>query len=623
MSLAAILIIVLFVTMIIGLISGEELAFVLGGVGVLVGWYAWGSDGLSIAMTRVYNQGTSYSMIAIPMFVLMANFLTHSKVADGLFESIRYLLGPLKGGLGLAVIVVSTIFAATTGIVGASVVTMGMLSVPILLKFNYNKRLSCGMVCAGGSLGILIPPSIMLVTLGTYAEVSVGRLFFAAIIPGLVLALAYMIYILVVCHIFKDWGPAMSPEELAAMPFRKRVTGSLVNLVPPLILIFAVLGSIFAGIATPTEAAGMGALFSLILAICYKQFSWKMMFDSLVDTAKTTAMVFIILFGAAAFTAIFMSLNGDDIIIALVESLGLGKWGALLIFFVIVFIMGSIMLVTLGTYAEVSVGRLFFAAIIPGLVLALAYMIYILVVCHIFKDWGPAMSPEELAAMPFRKRVTGSLVNLVPPLILIFAVLGSIFAGIATPTEAAGMGALFSLILAICYKQFSWKMMFDSLVDTAKTTAMVFIILFGAAAFTAIFMSLNGDDIIIALVESLGLGKWGALLIFFVIVFIMGCFLDWTGIVMICMPIFLPIMDMFGFDRLWLCATLAVLMQTCFMTPPFGFALFYIKGILPSNVKISDVYYGVIPFIIAVLVVTLLCVVFPGMVTWLPTLVVG
>lgn len=441
MSLAAILIIVLFVTMIIGLISGEELAFVLGGVGVLVGWYAWGSDGLSIAMTRVYNQGTSYSMIAIPMFVLMANFLTHSKVADGLFESIRYLLGPLKGGLGLAVIVVSTIFAATTGIVGASVVTMGMLSVPILLKFNYNKRLSCGMVCAGGSLGILIPPSIMLVTLGTYAEVSVGRLFFAAIIPGLILALAYMIYILVVCHIFKDWGPAMSPEELAAMPFRKRVTGSLINLVPPLILIFAVLGSIFAGIATPTEAAGMGALFSLILAICYKQFSWKMMFDSLVDTAKTTAMVFIILFGAAAFTAIFMSLNGDDIIIALVESLGLGKWGALLIFFVIVFIM--------------------------------------------------------------------------------------------------------------------------------------------------------------------------------------GCFLDWTGIVMICMPIFLPIMDMFGFDRLWLCATLAVLMQTCFMTPPFGFALFYIKGILPSNVKISDVYYGVIPFIIAVLVVTLLCVVFPGMVTWLPTLVVG
>lgn len=441
MSLPAILILVLFGTMIIGLVSGEELAFVLGGVGVLVGWYAWGSDGLTIAMTKVYNQGTSYSMIAIPMFVLMANFLTHSKVADGLFYSIRFLLGPLKGGLGLAVIAVSTIFAATTGIVGASVVTMGMLSVPILLKFNYNKRLSCGMVCAGGSLGILIPPSIMLVTLGTYAEVSVGKLFFAAIIPGLVLAASYMAYIIVVCHVFKDWGPAMTPEELAEMPFKKRVTGSLINLIPPLILIFAVLGSIFGGIATPTEAAGMGSLFALILAICYKQFSWKMLYDSLVDTAKTTAMVFIILFGAAAFTGIFMSLDGDDLIIALVESMGLGRWGALVIFFLIVFIM--------------------------------------------------------------------------------------------------------------------------------------------------------------------------------------GCFLDWTGIVMICMPIFLPIMDLFGFDRLWLCATLAVLMQTCFMTPPFGFALFYIKGILPSNVKISDVYYGVIPFIALVLVVTLLCIVFPGIVTWLPTMVIG
>ena len=441
MSLPAILILVLFGTMIIGLVSGEELAFVLGGVGVLVGWYAWGSDGLTIAMTKVYNQGTSYSMIAIPMFVLMANFLTHSKVADGLFYSIRFLLGPLKGGLGLAVIAVSTIFAATTGIVGASVVTMGMLSVPILLKFNYNKRLSCVMVCAGGSLGILIPPSIMLVTLGTYAEVSVGKLFFAAIIPGLALAASYMVYIIVVCHVFKDWGPAMTPEELAEMPFKKRVTGSLINLIPPLILIFAVLGSIFGGIATPTEAAGMGSLFALILAICYKQFSWKMLYDSLVDTAKTTAMVFIILFGAAAFTGIFMSLDGDDLIIALVESMGLGRWGALAIFFLIVFIM--------------------------------------------------------------------------------------------------------------------------------------------------------------------------------------GCFLDWTGIVMICMPIFLPIMDLFGFDRLWLCATLAVLMQTCFMTPPFGFALFYIKGILPSNVKISDVYYGVIPFIALVLVVTLLCIVFPGIVTWLPTMVIG
>ena len=427
----------LFGLMVVGLVLGQELAFVLGGAGVLIGAIAMGDSGITIAMTKIYDQMQSYSMVAIPMFVLMANFLTHSKVADGLFESVRYLFGPVKGGLGLAVILVSTVFAATTGIVGASVVTMSMLSLPILLRSGYKPSLACGMVCAGGSLGILIPPSIMLVSMGSYAEVSVGKIFFAAIIPGLSLSLGYIIYIMIVTRIHPDWGPAMSEAELAEMPLKKRITGSLVNLIPPLILIFAVLGSIFGGIATPTEAAGVGALFALILAICYKQFSLKMLYESLIDTAKTTAMVFIILFGAAAFTGVFMSLDGDQII----------------------------------------------------------------------SNW----------------------------------VLG------------------------------------------------------------------------------MGIGKWGAFAIMMVIVFILGMFIDWLGIVMIVFPIFLPIMDQFGFDRLWLVAITAVLLQTCFMTPPFGFALFYVKGILPDTVKIQEVYKGVIPFILIIIVVTVLCAVFPQLVTWLPT----
>ena len=427
----------LFGLMVVGLVLGQELAFVLGGAGVLIGAIAMGDSGITIAMTKIYDQMQSYSMVAIPMFVLMANFLTHSKVADGLFESVRSLFGPVKGGLGLAVILVSTVFAATTGIVGASVVTMGMLSLPILLRSGYKPSLACGMVCAGGSLGILIPPSIMLVSMGSYAEVSVGKIFFAAIIPGLSLSLGYIIYIMIVTRIHPDWGPAMSEAELAEMPLKKRITGSLVNLIPPLILIFAVLGSIFGGIATPTEAAGVGALFALILAICYKQFSLKMLYESLIDTAKTTAMVFIILFGAAAFTGVFMSLDGDQII----------------------------------------------------------------------SNW----------------------------------VLG------------------------------------------------------------------------------MGIGKWGAFAIMMVIVFILGMFIDWLGIVMIVFPIFLPIMDQFGFDRLWLVAITAVLLQTCFMTPPFGFALFYVKGILPDTVKIQEVYKGVIPFILIIIVVTVLCAVFPQLVTWLPT----
>lgn len=440
-QMAAIMLGGLFLLMVIGLVSGQELAFVLGGAGVMIGWLAWGGPGITIALTKVYDQMQSYSMVAIPMFVLMANFLTHSKVADGLFLSIRYLLGPLKGGLGLAVIVVSTVFAATTGIVGASVVTMGMLSIPVLLKCGYKPSLACGMVCAGGSLGILIPPSIMLVSMGSYAEVSVGKIFFAAIVPGLLLSLCYMIYVFVICHIHPEYGPAMSAEELAEMPFRERVTGSLINLVPPVILIVGVLGSIFTG-------------------------------------------------------------------------------------------------------------------------------------------W-------------------------------------------ATPTEAAGVGALFSLILAIFYKQFSLQMLYDSLIDTAKTTAMVFIILFGAAAFTGIFMSLDGNKLIAELVMGLGIGKWGAFAIMMVIVFILGMFIDWLGIVMIVFPIFLPIMDMFGFDRLWIVAVTAVMLQTCFMTPPFGFALFYIKGIVPPEVKIGDIYRGVIPFILIVIAVVILVTACPALVHWLPASVAG
>ncbi|MGM9617816.1 TRAP transporter large permease [Butyricicoccus sp.] len=429
----------LFVLMVIGLVSGQELAFVLGGAGVIIGYLAWGDPGITIAMTKVYDQMQSYSMVAIPMFVLMANFLTHSKVADGLFLSIRYLLGPLKGGLGLAVILVSTVFAATTGIVGASVVTMGMLSMPVLLKCGYKPSLACGMVCAGGSLGILIPPSIMLVSMGSYAEVSVGKIFFAAIVPGLLLSLCYMIYVFIICHIHPDYGPAMSTEELEAMPFRERVTGSLVNLIPPVILIVGVLGSIFSGWATPTEASGVGALFALILAIFYKQFSLKMLYDSLIDTAKTSAMVFIILFGASAFTGIFMSLDGNQLI----------------------------------------------------------------------ADW----------------------------------------------------------------------------------------------------------------VVNMGIGKWGAFAIMMLIVFILGMFIDWLGIVMIVFPIFLPIMDMFGFDRLWIVAVTAVMLQTCFMTPPFGFALFYIKGVVPPEVKIGEIYKGVIPFILMVIVVVALVTIFPQIVYCLPNMV--
>jgi tripartite ATP-independent transporter DctM subunit len=429
----------MFVFLIIGICTGHTLCFVLGGLSICAGYYGWGAPSLSVVMTKIYDSANNYTLVAIPMFVLMANFLTYSKVADGLFESVRYLFGPFKGGLGIAVILVSTIFAATTCIVGASVVTMGLLATPILLKHKYDPALTCGLICGGGSLGILIPPSIMLVTMASYAQLSVGKLFLAAILPGLCLSVGYIIWTIVATRLHPDWGPAMTPEELAEMPFKKRVMGSLINMIPPVILIVGVLGTIFSGTATPTEASGVGALVALIMAAFYKQLNWNMLWNSLIDTMKTTSMVFILLFGANAFTGIFLGLGGDDFVMHIVKSVGMTKW-----------------------------------------------------VAYVF----------------------------------------------------------------LC-----------------------------------------------------------------VLVFILGCFLDWSGIVMICFPIFLPIMDMFKFDRLWLVSSMAVLLQTCFMTPPFGFALFYIKGILPksSGITMGMVYKGVVPFILIICVVVALCVFCPHILMYLPT----
>lgn len=431
-----IIILLMFVGLLVGLATGHPIAFVLGGVGTMGAIAGWGDAAFNIFVTRTFDTMNNYSLVAIPLFVLMANFLTWSNVAEGLFDSIRYLFGPVRGGLAVAVIVVSTVFAATTGIVGASVVTMGLLGLPVLLKHGYQKELSTGVVCAGGSLGILIPPSIMLVIMGTYAQLSVGKLFLAAIIPGITLALLYVVYILFIC--------------------------------------------------------------------------WKN------------------------------------------------------------------------------------------------------------PDMGPGMSPEEVAEVPFAERIKGVLINLIPPLVLIIGVLGSIFAGIATPTEAAGMGAFFAMLMTIFYKKFNLKMLRKSMEDTAKTTAMCFVILIGANAFTSIFMALQGADIVQNLVYAVGLGKWGVLALMLIISFILGMFIDWIAIVMIVFPIFLPILDSFGFDRLWIAGLNAVLLQTCFLTPPFGYALFYIRGIVPEGVTIGHIYKGVIPFIIIILVMTVLAIVFPEIVLWLP-----
>jgi tripartite ATP-independent transporter DctM subunit len=422
----------MFAGLLFGLFLGHPLAFVLGGLAVIFGLLAWGTACFPLFVSRILGLTDNFILVAIPMFILMANLLQQSGVADGLFDSLRYLLGRVRGGVALAVVAVCTVFAACTGVVGASVVSMGLLALPMMIRYGYDKRLSAGTICAGGTLGILIPPSIMLIVMADMSGLSVGRLFIGSVVPGLVLAGLYMAYILILCGRRPELGPPLSPEERRLVPVKKRLRMALVSLVPPALLIMGVLGSIFSGVATPTEASGVGAFLALLMTIAYRRLSWRMLKETTLSTAKTVSMVMVILVGATCFTGVFMGIGGGKVISSLILGLGLGKWG------------------------------------------------------------------------------------------------------------------VFALMLMI--------------------------------------------------------------------VFAFGAFIDWIGIVYLTFPIFLPISVEMGFDPLWFVVCIAVCLQTSFLTPPFGYALFYMKGIASETLTTSDIYRSIVPFVILMLFGLFVCILFPNLI---------
>jgi tripartite ATP-independent transporter DctM subunit len=430
----------MFAGLLVGIFMGHPLAFVLGGLAVIFGYLAWGPACFYMFVNRTWDVMDNYILVAIPLFILMAQMLDKSGVAEDLFDTMRILFGQIRGGIAIAVITVSTLFAACTGIVGASVVTMGLLALPVMLKYKYDIRLSCGTICAGGVLGILIPPSIMLVVMADQSGLSVGRLFAGAIIPGLIFSGLYLLYIIWKCWRHPEMGPAITKEERAA----------------------------------------------------------------------------------------------------------------------------------------VSTGRL-------------------------LKMVGKSM---------------------VPPIILIIGVLGAMFSGIATPTEAAGIGAVLAFFMTVGYGRFSWKNLYITVANTAKTTSMVIIILVGASCFVGVFLGSGGGEVVKSSLLGLGLGKWGTYLVMMVILFILGMFIDWIGIVMITFPVFLPIAKQLGFDMVWFVVSAAVMMQDSFMTPPFGYALFYLKGVAPPEVKMSDIIRGAMPFWELMELGLIICVIFPQTITWLATTLV-
>ncbi|MCQ2604605.1 MAG: TRAP transporter large permease subunit [Spirochaetia bacterium] len=432
----------MFVGLLAGLFLGHPLAFVLGGLATIFGYLSskYHSTFPSLFMNKFNAQMSNYTYVSILFFIFMANFMGESGMSDGLFKSFQYLFGPVRGGVAVAVIVVSTLLAACTGTTGASCVTMGILALPIMKENNYSMKMACGSVAGSSALGILIPPSIMLLVLAELSGCTVGQLFAGSIIPGIMLAILYCTYVLIQCWLHPWKGPAL-PIEV-----RREVTG-------------------------------------------------------------------------------------------------------------------------------------------PQL-------------CRML------------------------LLNMVPPLLLIGAVLGVLFAGVATPTEASATGAFCAFCMYIAYGRFTWKGFVKIMMDTANTVSMVLIVMTGAGFFTAIFMGLGGGDVISGVILGLGLERWGTFAVMMLVCFFLGMFLDWTAILMIVMPIFLPIVDHFGFHRLWFTVGMAVMLQDSFCTPPFGYNLFYLKGIAPEGVTTEDIYLGTIPFwALMELGMALVCV-FPQLILWLPSKIV-
>jgi len=333
---------VMFGTLFITLFMGHPLAFSLGALAVVFGVIGWGgSPGVVFALfaNKTFGVMQNYVLVAVPLFIFMAQMLDASGIAEKLFHTMHVIMGPIRGGLALAVVIVCTVFAASAGVVGATEVAIGLLAVPALMKRGYHIPLIAGSICAGGTLGIIIPPSIMLVVYGSLAGMSVGQLFAAAMFPGLLLSALYIIYISVRCGINPKLGPPLpKAERIYSIPQKlKMITTSLI---PPGVLIVLVLGSIVAGIATPTEAAGIGATGAFILALGYRKLTWNAVREASIATFLTTSMVMTLFLGGNAFQSIFMGLGGGDAIADLLLSLKVSPYVILFIMMGCVFFLG-------------------------------------------------------------------------------------------------------------------------------------------------------------------------------------------------------------------------------------------------------------------------------------------
>jgi len=330
--------IVMFFVALLALLLGFPVAFTFGGIALIFGVWAEGIEMFAFMPYRIQSIMENTVLMAVPLFVFMGLVLQKTKLAEQLLESMGRLFGGVRGGIAISTVLVGALLAASTGVVGASVVAMGLISLPVMLKYNYNKGLACGTICASGTLGQIIPPSIVLILLGDVLGVPVGDLFQAALWPGFVLVGAYILYILIYAKLNPEAAQPIDRDESVSR--RDEVISALKAVIPPLALIIVVLGSIFAGVATPMESAALGGAGAIVLSLLYRQFSWRMVYESSKETVKVTAMVFAILLGATAFSMAFTYTGGDLLVEEWMLELPGEKWGFLIIVMLVILLLG-------------------------------------------------------------------------------------------------------------------------------------------------------------------------------------------------------------------------------------------------------------------------------------------
>lgn len=506
---------IMFGTLVFFLLLGFPVAFALAANGVLFGLVGIELGLLTPALfqalpQRVFGIIANDTLLAVPFFTLMGLILERSGMAEDLLETIGQLFGPLRGGLAIAVVLVGAMLAATTGVVSASVISMGLISLPIMLRYGYDRRLATGVIAASGTLSQIIPPSLVLIILADQLGRSIGDMYRGAIVPGFILAGTYILYIVVLSLFRPNAAPAMPPEARA---FRE-----------------------------PNGASGNRSLVVLMLIAAAVAYAFaRFEFDE-TSPVDEVVVVSLLVWGATAF------------VIALVNRI-----------------------FRLGVLSQIA------------------------------------------------ERVTFVMI---PPLALIFLVLGTIFIGVATPTEGGAMGAVGALLMAVARRRMTWSLLRQAMDTTTKLTCFVVFILVGSTVFGLTFRAVNGDLWVEHLLLDLPGGEWGFLIFVSIMTFVLAFFLDFFELAFIIVPLLGPVADKMGIDLIWFGVLLAVNMQTSFMHPPFGFALFFLRSVAPKDdykdkvtgktvakVTTEQIYWGSIPFICIQLAMVAAVLVFPGMVT--------